>query len=79
MIMYLHKSAALPMGMRCTSVENPSEQIFPRLDLPYHEVGYWEAYGKAGPPVRHCSLGCSFLRFWTEVWQQVKEHAEQPE
>lgn len=29
------------------------------LDLPYHEVGYWEAYGK--------------------VWQQVKEHAEQPE
>ena len=25
------------------------EHIFPRLDLPYHEVGYWEAYGKAGP------------------------------
>eukprot|EP00438_Fugacium_kawagutii_P022172 Skav235067 [mRNA] locus=scaffold3466:24468:25658:- [translate_table: standard] len=29
------------------------------LSLPYHEVGYWEAYGK--------------------VWQQVREHAEQPE
>jgi len=29
------------------------------LGLPYHEIGYWEAYGK--------------------VWEQVKEHAEQPE
>ena len=45
--------------------------LAPRLDLPYHEIGYWEAFGKA--------TWLQIVEVCCQVWQQVRDHAAQPE
>ena len=59
--------------------------ILARLGLPYHEIGYWEAYGKVRSSRINASAKHDYSRIqnlfllFVEVWEQVKEHAEQPE
>ena len=80
------------MQMSCKRNDKGMHFDVARLDLPYHEIGYWEAYyevpgslmmffgaklGQDFPGPVHYIKSKSLLVL--KVWQQVKLHSEQPE